>query len=211
VTVAVDRGLLTMLARIVRESTTDLEEFHYTRVLERGETFFWFFCDDYLELVKGRRYGDHGTALAASANGALLSALSAMLRLFAPFLPFVTEEVWSWWREGSIHKAEWPSAEEVLSAAGGAEDTHGVDALNFAAAVLGAIRKKKSEEQRPLKTPVDLAIVHAPAAMLSLLPEVERDLRASGLIQRIETSEAEALHVEVTLAPPEPVTEERAT
>jgi len=211
VTVAVDRGLLTMLARIVRESTTDLEEFHYTRVLERGETFFWFFCDDYLELVKGRRYGDHGTALAASANGALLSALSAMLRLFAPFLPFVTEEVWSWWREGSIHKAEWPSAEEVLSSAGGAEDAHGVDALNFAAAVLGAIRKKKSEEQRPLKTPVALAIVHAPAAMLGLLPEVERDLRASGLIQRIEMSEADALHVEVTLAPAEPATQERAT
>ncbi|MBW8713507.1 MAG: class I tRNA ligase family protein, partial [Acidobacteria bacterium] len=211
VTVAVDRGLLTMLARIVRDSTTDLEEFHYTRVLERGETFFWFFCDDYLELVKGRRYGDHGTALAASANGALLSALSAMLRLFAPFLPFVTEEVWSWWREGSIHKAEWPSAEQVLSSAGGAEDAHGVDALNFAAAVLGAIRKKKSEEQRPLKTPVALAIVHAPAAMLGLLPEVERDLRASWLIQRIEMSEAEALHVEVTLAPPEPATQERAT
>jgi valyl-tRNA synthetase len=209
-TAAVDRGLLTMLALIVRESTTDLEEFHYTRVLDRAETFFWFFCDDYLELVKGRRYGDHGAALAASANGALLSALSAMLRLFAPFLPFVTEEVWSWWRAGSIHQAEWPSAEEVLSSAGRAEDAHGVDALNFAAAVLGAIRKKKSEEQRPLKTPVALATVHAPPAMLALLSEVERDLRAAGLIQEIETAAADALHVEVTLAPAETSTGERA-
>jgi valyl-tRNA synthetase len=210
-TTAVDRGLLTMLARIVRESTTELDEFHYTRVLERSETFFCFFCHDYLELVKGRRYGDHGTELAASANGALLSALSAMLRLFAPFLPFVTEEVWSWWRAGSIHKAEWPSAEEVLSSAGGIEDAHGVEALTFAAAVLGAIRKKKSEEQRPLKTPVALAVVHAPSAMLGLLPEVERDLRAAGLIQRIETADADALHVQVTLGSPESSTEERAT
>src|SRR3954470_6585072 len=211
VTAAIDRGLLTTLAAIVRQSTADLEQYHYTRVLEVTETFFWSFCDDYLELVKGRRYGDQGVELAASANATLLSALSTMLRLFAPFLPFVTEEVWSWWREGSVHKAAWPSAEEVLSPAGAAEDTRGVDALNFAAAVLGAIRKKKSEEQRPLKTPVALAIVHAPAAMLSLLPDVERDLRAAGLIERIEMSEAEALHVEVTLAPPEPATQERAT
>jgi valyl-tRNA synthetase len=204
VTAPVDRGLLTMLARIVRESTTDLEQFNYTRVLERSETFFWFFCDDYLELVKGRRYGDHGAPLAASANGALLSALSAMLRLFAPFLPFVTEEVWSWWRPGSIHRAEWPSAEEVLSPCAGGEDSRGVETLQFAAAVLGAIRKKKSEEQRPLKTAVSLAVVHAPPGMLSLLPDVERDLRASGLIQRLETAAADALQVHVELAPPEP-------
>ena len=202
-TSTVDRGLLTMLARIVRESTDDLEGFNYARVLERTETFFWFFCDDYLELVKGRRYGDQGAALASSANGALLSALSAMLRLFAPFLPFVTEEVWSWWRPGSIHKAEWPSAEEVLAAAGGSEEPGGVEALNFAAAVLSAIRKKKSEEQRPLKTTVALARVEAPAAMLALLPDVERDLRAAGLIQRLETAQADTLTVQVELAPPE--------
>jgi valyl-tRNA synthetase len=211
VTSPIDRGLLTMLARIVRDSTGDLEEFNYARVLERTETFFWFFCDDYLELVKGRRYGDQGATLAASANGALLSALAAMLRLFAPFLPFVTEEVWSWWQPGSIHKAEWPSAEEVLSEAGAREDPRGIEALNFAAAVLGAIRKKKSEEQRPLKTAVASAIVRAPVSMLALLPDVEHDLRAAGLIQRLETAEAETLQVQVDLAPPESSVQERAT
>jgi valyl-tRNA synthetase len=204
VTAAVDRGLLTTLARIVRESTTDLEAFNYTRVLERTETFFWSFCDDYLELVKGRRYGDFGPALAASANGALLASLSTMLRLFAPFLPFVTEEVWSWWREGSVHKAAWPTPGELLEPCGGADYPRGVEALEFAAAVLGAIRKKKSEEQRPLKTPVANAIVRAPAAMLALLPDVESDLRASGLIQHLETQPAETLQVEVELAPEQP-------
>ena len=57
---AVDRGLLTMLARLVREATADLEDYNYARVLEQTETLFWFFCDNYLELVKSRRYGDHG-------------------------------------------------------------------------------------------------------------------------------------------------------
>ena len=210
-TAAVDRGLLTSLAAIVRESTVDLEQYQYTRVLERTESFFWTFCDDYLELVKGRRYGDQGADLAASANGALLVALSTMLRLFAPFLPFVTEEVWSWWREGSIHRAPWPTPEEVLASCGHVEDAGGVDALHFATAVLGAIRKKKSEEQRPLKTPVALAIVHAPAGLLALLPLVEADLRASGLIQRLETEAADTLQVDVTLVSPETVAQERRT
>jgi valyl-tRNA synthetase len=209
VTAAVDRGLLTSLAALVRESTADLEQYHYTRVLERTESFFWSFCDDYLELVKGRRYGDQGPELAASANGALLTALSTMLRLFAPFLPFVTEEVWSWWRAGSVHTAAWPTAEEVLAPCGSVEDSRGVEALQFAAAVLGAIRKKKSEEQRPLKTPVAVAVVRAPAALLALLPMVEADLRASGLIQRLATEEAESLQVDVTLAPVEAAGQER--
>jgi len=211
VTAAVDRGVLTTLAGIVRDSTVDLDQYNYTRVLERTESFFWSFCDDYLELVKGRRYGDQGANLAASANGALLTALSTMLRLFAPFLPFVTEEVWSWWREGSVHKAAWPSAEDVLAPCGGTDDTRGVEALQFAAAVLGAIRKKKSEEQRPLKTPVTRAVVRAPAASLALLPDVEADLRAAGLIRQLETAESGALEVEVELEPPAPAGEERTT
>lgn len=209
VTAAVDRGLLTMLARIVRESTGDLDAFNYTRVLERTETFFWSFCDDYLELVKGRRYGDQGPALAASANGALLTALSAMLRLFAPFLPFVTEEVWSWWREGSVHRSTWPTPEEVLEVCGGGEYDRGVESLQFAAAVLGAIRKKKSEEQRPLKTPVARAVLRAPAAMLGLLADVENDLRASGLIQELRAETADTLQVDVELASTEQPKEER--
>ena len=207
-TAAVDRGLLTALAKIVREGTDDLENYNYTRVLERTETFFWSFCDDYLELVKGRRYGDQGDDLAASANGALFAALDVMLRLFAPFLPFVTEEVWSWWRPGSIHRAAWPDATELLkTCAPAGADAEGEAALTFAAAVLGAIRKKKSEEQRPLKTPVATARISAPANELALLRLVETDLRAAGLIREIETATAEKLEVLVELAPPEPPVE----
>ncbi len=199
VSVGVDRGLLTNLARLVRESTEDLEHYQYTRVLERTESLFWFFCDNYLELVKARRYGDHGPELAGSANAALLASLSVFLRLFAPFLPFATEEIWSWWQPGSVHVAKWPTEAEILEAAGGA-DERGVKALQLAAHVLGEIRKKKSEEQRPLKTPVARVVIRAPERDLELLPDVDRDLRASGLIQHIDTMVSEALQVDVELA-----------
>ena len=203
-TALVDRGLLTMLAGLVADCTADFTDYNYTRALERTETFFWSFCDDYLELVKGRRYGDQGPALAASANGALLAALSTVLRLFAPFLPFATEEVWSWWRPGSVHTARWPEPAELLSACEPhGEDRRAVRALQFAGQVLGAIRKKKSEEQRALKTAVARAVIHAPQEDLALLPEIERDLRAAGLIQQIETAVSDTLQVDVTLAPPD--------
>jgi valyl-tRNA synthetase len=103
-----DRGMLSGLSALVLESTEQLESYDYARVLEQTERFFWSFCDDYLELVKGRRYGDFTPQGAASANSAMLVALSTMLRLFAPFLPFVTEEVWSWWRQGRCTRGGGP-------------------------------------------------------------------------------------------------------
>jgi valyl-tRNA synthetase len=209
VTEAVDRGLVTMVGRLVRESTQELDDYNYASVLQKSETLFWFFCDNYLELVKSRRYGDQGADGAASANGALFAALSALLRLFAPYLPFVTEEVWSWWQPGSVHAAAWPNAAELFDAAGG-EDADAARTLELAAAVLGEIRKKKSEEQRPLKTAVARAVVRLPDADRALLARAEADLRASGLIQQLVVEQADALEVIVELAAPEPPQERTA-
>jgi valyl-tRNA synthetase len=125
-----------------------------------------------------------------------------LLRVFALYLPFVTEEVWSWWQPGSVHAASWPAARELFEPAGG-ESGDGVRALELAAAVLGEIRKKKSEEQRPLKTPVARARVQIPDADRALLATAERDLRASGLIQDFAISPGETFHVDVELAAPE--------
>ncbi len=194
-----DRGMLTMLARVVREATEALEAYSYTKALERTESFFWFFCDNYLELVKSRRYGDQGAAGAASANAAMAMAVDTFLRLFAPFLPFVTEEAWSWWRDGSVHRAAWPDADAIVGAIG-AEDDRAASALEFGALVLSEVRKRKSEAQKPLKSPVARASIRDTAERIALLAAVRADVTAAGFIRQIETRESQEFGVDVELA-----------
>jgi valyl-tRNA synthetase len=197
---AVDRAMLRSLSTLVREATEAFEDYDYARVLQRTETFFWRFCDDYLELVKGRRYGEQGIEGAASANAALTTALSVMLRLFAPFLPFVTEEVWSWWQDGSIHQASWPTVDEIeamvpgLEAAAWNTDER---AYQWATDVLFEVRKQRSESKQPLKVPITTVTVQAPAADVALMPIVEADLRSALRVQAFETSVGEPRQIVV--------------
>ena len=184
---ALDRGMLSSLSILVQESTEQLEAYDYARVLEQSERFFWSFCDDYLELVKARRYGDYTAEGAASANSAMLVALSALLRLFAPFLPFVTEEVWSWWRAGSVHKAAWPSPEEVVESIGG-RDAGAIEIFAQTRAALGEIRRIKAMEKRPVKVVIDHAIL--PRRFEALAPAAQ-DFKAAAHISSLAFGEVD--------------------
>jgi valyl-tRNA synthetase len=203
VSAPLDRGMLSGLEALTADATKHFEEYQYATVLERTERWFWRFCDDYLELVKSRRYGAQGPEAAGSANSALLAGLSVLLRLFAPFLPFVTEEVWSWWQRGSIHRAPWPEAQELERLVSGA-DARDRLALERAGLALTEVRKTKSEARRKLSTPVERLVVRDVAAHLEALRLAEADLVSAGFIETLVLEAAEDYSVEVTLAPVEP-------
>jgi valyl-tRNA synthetase len=192
-----DRAVLTRLADLVDEATAAFEGYDYARALERTETFFWSFCDDYLELVKGRAYGARGEEGAESARATLAVALSTLLRLFAPFLPFVTEEVWSWWQDGSIHRAPWPTRGEVEAPAGAGDPA----VHDLAAEVLGEIRKAKTEAGASLRADVDSVVVRDTPERLALLDQVAPDVAEAGRVADLTTEAADEFSVGVALAP----------
>jgi valyl-tRNA synthetase len=182
VTEPLDRAALTRLSTVVDEATAAFDAYDHTGALAAVEAFFWAFCDDYIELVKERAYGD--TAGGRSARAALGTALAVQLRLFAPFLPYVTEEVWSWWRRGSIHRAPWPTRAELAAQGDPA-------VLATTAAALGGVRRAKSERSLSMRAPVVTAEIRAPAAVLAHLEAAAADLRAAGRIADLDLTPGE--------------------
>lgn len=209
VTEPLDRALLADLAATVEEATAAFDDFDYTRALQCAETFFWRFCDDYVELVKARAYGDHGDPAARdSARETLRTALDTALRLFAPILPFVTEEVWSWYAPGSVHRAAWPSAAQVRARAcdgeapGRAEGDPGAVGLEAggpdggvlaaAAEVIAGVRKAKSLARLSMRAEVGVVVVRGPRDVLDRFALAEADVRAAGRIGEVVLEEGAA-------------------
>jgi len=170
----VDTALLGRLGGVVRRATEAFEAYDYTTALEVSEKFFWEFCDDYLELVKERAYAGDGDA-SSSARATLALALQVQLRLLAPFLPYVTEEVWSWWQDGSVHRAAWPSVTELGSPA--ASDGSLIDAVGSA---LSGIRGAKSAAKVKMRAPLARVEVTGPARLVDAAEKAADDLRRSG-------------------------------
>ncbi len=187
----VDLSMLAKLDAVVAEATEAFEAFDYARALERTESFFWWFCDDYVELVKGRGYGSRGDEGASSARAALRVALSALQRLLAPILPFATEETWSWWQDGSIHIQPWPQA----AAAGG--DPAVVDP---ALEALARVRRTKTEAKVSQRAEVARLVVTLPAAAHDALRAGTADLLEAGSIAAIEVVAGDQFDCVVELA-----------
>ncbi len=197
VTHPLDRALLARLADVVRQATEAFEGYQYAKALEVAEAFFWNFTDDYVELVKDRAYGAQGEAAAASAKATLATALSVQLRLFAPVLPFTTEEVWSWWQEGSIHRSPWPDHAALATLAGDADAA----LVDDAAAVLTLVRKVKSEAKASMRADVATAVITASADQVARLQSAAADLTAVGRIADLTFVEGDGpIDVSVVLA-----------
>ncbi len=206
VTQPVDRALLGKLAHALAETTRAFDAYDYTTALELTEKFFWDFCDDYVELVKERAYGDDGdpesSRATESARAALATALHVQLRMFAPFLPYATEEVWSWWQPGSIHLQAWPAAGDL-----GETSAYDPAVLDAVAAVLAGVRGAKSTAKVGMRTPVEQATITGPENALDAIRSAESDLRAVGTITgglELVVSADSEIRVDAVLGEPPP-------
>ncbi|WP_147107612.1 valine--tRNA ligase [Nesterenkonia populi] len=179
VTQPLDRALLDRLQKLVEDATARFEEYDYARALQMTESFFWQFTDDYVELVKDRAYGGQGEEAQASVRATLATTLDTVLRLFAPVLPFATDEVWRWWRAGSVHAAEWPAADGLEAAAGEAET------LSAVADALAAVRRGKSEAQVKQRTPITAGTLVLPPAQLPRVESAVEDLKSAAKAEQL--------------------------
>ena len=196
VTHVLDRGLLTNLADLVNDATGRFEQYDYTAALQRTEMFFWDFCDNYLELAKARKYGDRSADDAGSANTTMLTALCVLTRLFAPFLPFVAEETWSWWHQGSVHTARWPTAGEIHQVLGAPRpDDYAVYVRTTE--VLADIRKQKTERQLSPGAPLQRVEIFNNEALDKRLGAAIEDLQAASRTEALLFTSAAEYSVDV--------------
>ncbi len=187
----VDEAMLARLDAAVGEATQAFDGYDYARALEHAESFFWWFCDDYVELVKSRAYDDSGDDAVVSARRALRHALDAVQRLFAPALPFVAEETWSWWHDGSVHNAPWPAVT-------GADTTLALDAVSE---VLARVRGAKTEAKRSQRAGVARLALQGPPDWLARVAAGRRDLVAALTVTELDLLEAPAVAIDVELDP----------
>ena len=196
ITEPLDAAMLSRLADLVDGVTEAFDRFDYAHALEITETFFWFFVDNYIELVKSRTYGRRGDSARDSGRTALCMAIETLLKLFAPHIPFVTEEIWSWWQAGSIHRAAWPSGDAVRAKAG---EIAGETVYEVASEVLREIRRYKSDSNLSLGTPLGRVVVRDTAERLAILRQSLSDVQDAGRIKDLTTISDRLFSVSVKL------------
>jgi len=191
ITEEIDLSMLATLRDVVSQATDAFSSYDHTKALETTEKFFWTFTDDYLELVKDRAYGaNHSKEQVGSAVLALREALSVLVRLLAPFLPFASEEVWSWWQQGSVHTSAWPEPGEIAGSSS--------SLMHQASEALILIRKSKSDLKLSMKAGIEFLRLQGPAS----LGLVSKDLASVGNIGKLELVDGEDISIlEISFVP----------
>ena len=212
----IDRAFVGELRGVVERATAHFEGFDQAHALMETETFFWTrFTDTYLELVKTRARSEDEVER-GSAVAALRTGLGVLLRLFAPTLPYITEEVWSWafaeeTGHSSIHRAPWPEAPEFAEVAAPADP----GSFALAAVALAAINKAKADAEVSMGREVNRLVLSADPPTLERLRPVLRDVLAAARCAAHELTEDTALEPgtfavsEVDFAPKPPRKEGR--
>jgi len=199
-----DRSFLARLRETVERASAALDDYEYAAALDVTERFFWSgFTDTYVEMVKNRAKSETDSEGRGSAVKSLRLGLKTLLRLFAPFLPYITEEVWSWGfaeAEGipSIHRAPWPGGEELaepgLVGAGEPVEGEGPGAVfDAAAALLDAVHRAKSGAGASVGRHVDRLRVAAHPRTLALLQRVADDVLAAARVAVHEVEPREGM------------------
>lgn len=180
ITAELDKALIDKLKNVLTQATAYLDNFDYSNALRITEDAFWDFCDNYLELVKVRSYQDEDNKSRRSAFAALSWSLKTFIRLFAPFMPYVTEEIWQATfvnkAEISVHKAKWPTKVEIENVA----KPENTLAYESAIEVIGKIRGQKTTAQKSLKWEVEKLNIICKAEVKSALETVLEDLLKAG-------------------------------
>ena len=145
--------------KIIRISTESFEEYEYSRTKIEAENFFWnVFADYYLEIIKDRLYNKgRGVNAKRSAQYTLYYTLLIVLKLFAPIMPYITEEIYQLYfkkneKEKSIHNSSWPSYGRIRL------DKKLEKGGDLMISIIADVRKFKSEHRKSLKEPVILTL-----------------------------------------------------
>ncbi|HXV36945.1 MAG TPA: class I tRNA ligase family protein, partial [Myxococcota bacterium] len=179
-----DRAFVAKLRDLVERNTRSFEAFQHAVALKETESFFWtHFTDTYLELVKqrARAEGAQHAAERGSAVAALRLGLDVLLRQLAPFLPYISEEIWSWCfaeerAQPSIHRAPWPGAADFR----GIEPPSSAASFDVAVACWAAINKRKADAEVSMgREALRLAIAASPKTLAVLEPVLPDVLAAA--------------------------------
>ncbi len=184
-----DRWILSRTQRLIRRVTDLFRNYDYAAAKSETESFFWRdLADNYLEMSKERLY-DETSEMREGARYTLYHILLTVVKLFAPFLPYITEEIYQALftaAEGkvSIHNARWPISDVALI-------DEGAEAVGDAIVeVATVVRRYKSEANLSLGTELKrLQLVTSEPTLARLLGEAAADITSVTRTRKVEVSE----------------------